>query len=68
MNCQLNKEQVEKMVAEYGSPLYIFHSAEFEENYLNLLNALSKDSVSPTLIVDILFRLLPAKPQGFIAL
>ena len=39
MNCLLNKEQVEKLVAEYGSPLYIFHSAEFEENYLNLLNA-----------------------------
>ena len=26
------------LVVQYGSPLYIFHSAEFEENYLSLLN------------------------------
>ena len=38
MNCLLNKKQVTDLVNEFGSPLYIFHKAEFEQNYLELLN------------------------------
>lgn len=38
MDCKLVKEQIDDLIAEYGSPLYVFHSAEFEENYLSLLN------------------------------
>lgn len=38
MNCQLNKEQVDEVIKKYGSPLYIFHAEEFEQNYLELLN------------------------------
>lgn len=38
MSCQLSKDQVKKMVEQYGSPLYIFHANEFEKNYLSLLN------------------------------
>lgn len=38
MNCQLNKEQVDEVIKKYGSPLYIFHMEEFEQNYLELLN------------------------------
>ena len=37
MNCQLEKSQVIDLIQQYGSPLYIFHAAEFEENYLELL-------------------------------
>lgn len=39
MNCQLTKEQACKLIEEYGSPLYIFHSKDFEDNYRNLLSA-----------------------------
>ena len=38
MNCQLNKELIDKLTEDYGSPLYIFHSAEFEKTYLKLLH------------------------------
>ncbi len=38
MNCQLNKEKVDALVSEYGSPLYVFHENEFRNNYLNLLH------------------------------
>ena len=38
MNCQLSNEIVSDLVNKFGSPLYIFHSAVFEENYKNLLN------------------------------
>lgn len=37
MNCQLEKSQVMDLIQQYGSPLYIFHAEEFEENYLELL-------------------------------
>lgn len=40
MNCQLENAQVNDLIDEYGSPLYIFHAKEFRENYLNLLNAI----------------------------
>ena len=38
MNCQLSKEKVNRLIVQYGSPLYVFHAAEFEDNYLKLLN------------------------------
>lgn len=37
-SCELSKEQVLKLTEEYGSPLYVFHVKEFEQNYLDLLN------------------------------
>lgn len=37
MSCQLDKSKVIDLIQQYGSPLYIFHSEEFEENYLELL-------------------------------
>lgn len=40
LNCQLDKGQVNDLINEYGSPLYIFHVDEFRENYLNLLNTI----------------------------
>ena len=40
MNCQLDKRQVNDLINEYGSPLYIFHEDEFRENYLNLLDTI----------------------------
>ncbi len=38
MSCQLNKDRVNALVEEYGSPLYVFHEDEFRKNYLDLLN------------------------------
>lgn len=38
MNCCLKDKDVEKLVGEYGSPLYIFHKEAFVDNYLELLN------------------------------
>ena len=38
MSCQLSKNKVEEIIKRYGSPLYIFHTKEFEENYLHLLS------------------------------
>ena len=40
MNCKLSKEQVINCVNEYGSPLYIFHSEEFKNNFINLLKTM----------------------------
>ena len=40
MNCQISKDKVDSIIKEYGSPVYIFHVDEFEENYLNLLNTI----------------------------
>lgn len=40
MNCELTREQVVDYVQQYGSPLYIFHAAEFKKNYLELLNTM----------------------------
>ena len=40
MNCLLQKSQVDELVKEFGSPLYIFHAKEFKDNYLNLLNTI----------------------------
>ncbi len=40
MNCRLEKDQIEKYVNQYGSPLYIFHVDEFIANYKALLNAM----------------------------
>jgi len=40
MNCLLQKSQVDELVKEFGSPLYIFHEKEFKDNYLNLLNTI----------------------------
>ena len=40
MNYLLDKEQVDMLVQQYGSPLYIFHINEFKENYLSLLNTI----------------------------
>ncbi|MDD4730029.1 MAG: diaminopimelate decarboxylase, partial [Dysgonamonadaceae bacterium] len=40
MYCQLDKTQVNSLIKKYGSPLYIFHTAEFEENYYKILNAM----------------------------
>lgn len=37
--CELSKKQVDLLIKEYGSPLYVFHEDEFEHNYLELLNA-----------------------------
>lgn len=38
MSCLLNKDRVNSLIKEYGSPLYIFHEYEFRKNYLDLLN------------------------------
>lgn len=38
MSCQLTKPQVDSLIEKFGSPLYVFHEKEFEENYLDLLN------------------------------
>ena len=38
MSCQLNKDRVNALVEEYGSPLYVFHEDEFRKNYMDLLN------------------------------
>lgn len=40
MNCLLNKSLVDKIIHEYGSPLYIFHVDDFIENYINLLQTI----------------------------
>ena len=37
--CELKENQVIQFIREYGSPLYVFHVKEFEDNYLALLNA-----------------------------
>lgn len=36
--CELKESQVIQFVRKYGSPLYVFHVKEFENNYLTLLN------------------------------
>lgn len=36
--CELNKEQVSKLISRFGSPLYVFHEREFEKNYLDLIS------------------------------
>lgn len=38
MSCRLTEKQVKELIDKFGSPLYVFHEKEFEENYLNLLN------------------------------
>lgn len=40
MNCQLEKDQIETYVDQYGSPLYIFHADEFTVNYIELLKTM----------------------------
>ena len=40
MNCNLKTDKVSELLNKYGSPLYVFHSDEFRENYLNLLNSI----------------------------
>lgn len=40
MNCNLKADKVSELLNKYGSPLYVFHSDEFKENYLNLLNSI----------------------------
>lgn len=37
MGCLLDKVEVDNLIQKYGSPLYIFHTDEFRENYQNLL-------------------------------
>jgi len=36
MSGQLSKEQVLSYIGEFGSPLYVFHEAEFNDNYRHL--------------------------------
>lgn len=38
MNCLLSHEVTNKLIKQYGSPLYVFHEDEFKRNYLDLLN------------------------------
>lgn len=38
MSCELSKSQVENLILENGSPLYVFHSEDFKKNYIELLN------------------------------
>ena len=40
VNCNLKTDKVSELLNKYGSPLYVFHSDEFRENYLNLLNSI----------------------------
>ncbi len=40
MNCNLKADKVNELLSKYGSPLYVFHSDEFRENYFNLLNSI----------------------------
>ncbi len=37
--CLLNQKQVEKLIREYSSPLYVFHEEPFIENYHHLIDA-----------------------------
>ena len=38
MSCKIPSDKVNELIKEYGSPLYVFHSAEFIKNYTELLN------------------------------
>lgn len=38
MSCKISSNQVNELIKEYGSPLYVFHSADFVKNYTELLN------------------------------
>ena len=40
--CELNKKQVQELIKQYGSPLYVFHKDEFVRNYKQLLNAFTR--------------------------
>ncbi|MGN0506551.1 MAG: hypothetical protein ACI4FZ_08320 [Lachnospiraceae bacterium] len=42
MNCRIDELKVKELITEYGSPLYIFHAEEFEDNYLSLLKSIRK--------------------------
>lgn len=39
MSCLLEKNVLDKLVADFGSPLYVFHELEFAANYNHLLEA-----------------------------
>ncbi len=36
--CELDIQQATDLVKQFGSPLYVFHEKEFEDNYLELLH------------------------------
>ena len=36
--CELDIQQATRLVKQFGSPLYVFHEKEFEDNYLALLS------------------------------
>ena len=40
MKCFMDKQQITNLIKKYGSPLYVFHDAEFIENYEHLCRAM----------------------------
>ena len=39
MSCLIEKKNVDKLMMDYGSPLYVFHDSEFITNYNHLLES-----------------------------